>query len=258
MARPCGPFTGSPGAEVEDLTDHTLLIRKIQSELSGFGEHVAKDAAAAARLGFSPDLERQSSVVLAEDSLLELGAPGRLSVSRALWTRQPGLVKNRLYVRGDDPAALKGRSVSFLLLVLMELPEGLDPLEAPVAGPMNLTHRLRHVMTRSLPGRLWIRVHKELFDDFSLYNLGQTVRAAYAQRFPELENMDVVIAADDDDLIRRFEAPATAAGVIAGELRKLRWEESGEISCSDLDCSVCDEKPVCDTIREVVAFRRRK
>jgi hypothetical protein len=243
---------------VETHADHTVLIRQILAGTSGFEVRVAAAGEGPDRLGFSPDRERVSSVVLAGDTALELGAPGRLSVSRALWTRQRGLVSDRLYVHGDAVAAMKGRSVSLLLLVLMELPDGLDPLEGPVASPMNLTHRLPHVMTRSLPGRLWIRVHKKVIDNFSLINLGRTVRAAYAHKFPGIENLDVMIAADDDDFIRGFEGPARAAGVLSGEMRKLRWEASGEISCSDLDCRVCDEKPVCDTIRDVLTFRRRQ
>jgi len=243
---------------VEESADHTVLIRQILAGTHLFETQLPPCGEGPERLGFSPDRERVSSVVLAEDTALELGAPGRLSVSRALWTRQRGLVTNRVYVHNDDVAALKGQSVSFLLLVLMELPDGLDPLEAPVAGPMNLTHRLRHVMTRSLPGRLWIRVHNKIIDNFTLINLGRTVRAAYAQKFPEIGNLDVLIAAGDDDFIRGFEGHARAAGVLSGEMRKLRWEESGEISCSDLDCRVCDEKPVCDTIRNVLTFRRRQ
>lgn len=224
--------------------------------LGGFVVHAPGDAGAVAALGYAPREKRRASVVLAGDTALELGAPGTPSVCRALWTRAPGLVTDRVYVLGE--AGGVAASSSLLLLALVELPEGLDPLESPVAGVLHLTHRLPWVMTRSLSGRLWIRVHRRAAAAFSLGALAQTVRAAYAAERPEIARVDVVVAAGEDALVRAFEPLAAAAGVVDGEHQRLRWEADGEISCSDLDCRTCDEKPVCDTIREVIAFRRRK
>jgi hypothetical protein len=243
--------------------DHADLIRRIQEMLGGFEVLAPGDAAAVDALGYEPRRKRQATVVLAGDTALELGAPGTTSVCRALWTRTPGLVTDRVYVLGEiagggPVAAPAVASSSFLLLALVELPEGLDPLESALPGLLHLTHRLPWVMTRALPGRLWIRVHRRAAGAFSLPAFARAVRAAHVAELPGVARVDVVIAAGDDARIRAFEPLAAAAGVVVGEHRRLRWEEDGEISCSDLDCRTCDEKPVCDTIREVIAFRRRK
>lgn len=240
------------------VPDHADLIRRIHEMLGGFAVHPPGDAEAVAALGYAPRQKRQATIVLASDTALELGPPGTPSVCRALWTRTPGLVTDRVYVLGDAGGSGPGASSAVLLLALAELPEDLDPLEAPFTGVLHLTHRLPWVMTRSLPGRLWIRVHRRGLAAFSLRALAQTVRAAFAAELPGVRRVDVVAAAGDDALVRAFEPLAAAAGVVDGEHRRLRWEEDGEISCSDLDCRTCDEKPVCDTIREVIAFRRRK
>jgi len=247
------------------VPDHGDLIRRIHEMLGGFEVLAPGDTAAVAALGYEPRKKRQASVVLAGDTALELGAPGTPSVCRALWTRTPGLVTDRVYIHGEigregqaAPGEPRGASSSLLLLALVELPEDLDPLESPMAGVVHLTHRLPLVMTRALPGRLWIRVHRRAAGAFSLRALAQTVRAACAAELAGVARVDVVIAAGDDARVRAFEPLAAAAGIVDGEHRRLRWEEDGGISCSDLDCRTCDEKPVCDTIREVITFRRRK
>ncbi len=234
--------------------------------LGGFEILAPGDVAAVAALGYEPERKRQATVVLAGDTALELGAPGTPSVCRALWTRERRLVTDRVYVRsgveemegGSSSDGNRGKSKSLALLALVELPEDLDPLEGPVAGVLHLTHRLPLVMTRSLSGRLWIRVHRRAADSFTPRALAQTVRAAYAAELPGIGRVDVVLVVGDDARVRALEPLAAAAAVVDGEHRRLRWEEDGGISCSDLDCRTCDEKPVCDTIREVITFRRRK
>jgi CO dehydrogenase/acetyl-CoA synthase beta subunit len=240
-----------------NIKDHSFLIEKILQETIPFTVFDFQDNKAPKTLGYSIKKDRVSSVVLAEDSLLELGSPEKLSLSRGFWTKKKDLVKNQLLVHTPDLSKQKGASLSFLHFVIIELQENQDPTNTLLFRPMNLTNKLPLVMTRTVPGKLWMRIHKKIFKKFSLYNFGQTIRAHYIHKFPQIKNIDIILAAGDELFISKFEKFSKAAAIISGENRRLQWEEDGIVVCNDLDCNVCDEKAACDTIREVVTFRRR-
>ena len=237
--------------------DHSTLIAELHHLSGEFTTHPYGDKRSLKALGFNPNQERVSSVVLKEETALELGAPGLLSVSRAFITRDPSIVRDRLHVVELSPHRTGSESLSLLHVAVLHFPDTMDINDQGPVRLMNLTNRLPRVMTRSIPGRLWVRVHKKLIKKFSLYGWGQVIRAAYEAHYPQVDKIDLFLAAGDDALIGRFAPLAGAAGVIAGENRKLRWEQDGVIACNDLDCAVCDEQVACDTIRQVVTFRRR-
>jgi hypothetical protein len=47
--------------------------------------------------------------------------------------------------------------------------------------------------------------------------------------------------------------------VLSGQHRKLVLREQGVAECDDLDCDSCDERDVCDALRDVtVRYRKRR
>ncbi len=103
-----------------------------------------------------------------------------------------------------------------------------------------------------------IRIHKKLFKKkFSLYALGQCLCKTYQESIPGLKAIDVILAADNSALVSKFEPICKTAKIISGENKKLKWEADGVVSCDDLNCDVCEEKPTCDTLKDIVVKRMR-
>ncbi|MBN2724015.1 MAG: hypothetical protein JXR95_08110 [Deltaproteobacteria bacterium] len=237
--------------------DHTYLINKIREHISFFEEYPWGDSQALDDLKVSSGNKILSSVVLSEDTVLELGPPGKLSVSRGLWTRDSEIVSNKLYLHGDHFLHETAEKQSFLYMVVIQMNDSDRAVEGGVFRIMNMINKIPGIMTKIFPGKLWIRVHRKVGKNFSLFNFAQVVRNEYQTIYPEIKNIDIFIAAGNDELISSFQSIASAAGVISGENTRLKWESEGIIACTDLDCSVCDEKTACDIIRKVVTFRKR-
>jgi hypothetical protein len=44
----------------------------------------------------------------------------------------------------------------------------------------------------------------------------------------------------------------------SGELRKLVLQQDASYDCTEYDCESCDDRPVCDSVRDLVKLRRSK
>jgi hypothetical protein len=51
---------------------------------------------------------------------------------------------------------------------------------------------------------------------------------------------------------------STEAAILSGRHKKLVLGVDGEVECRELNCETCDEKPVCDGLRDIVIKRRRE
>ncbi len=204
--------------------------------------------------------KKQYSLVMAEDTGVELGQPSTQSASLFLWTCDDGAVPEGIWIAAPEFKAMKGRPVPYAQVVVAQMRPGIDPAEAGVRSLMTLTNRIPGCMTRSLQGRIWIRIHRDLVDaGFGLPDIGRALFSVYRDEAREaVAAAGVVLIADRPDLVARIERLQAMARVINGENRKLRLEEDGALECDDLNCGTCNEKPYCDTLREVLIVRRRK
>ena len=50
---------------------------------------------------------------------------------------------------------------------------------------------------------------------------------------------------------------ANEARVLAGQHKKLVLAADGGVDCLDLNCEACDERALCDSLRDVIVRRRR-
>ncbi len=212
------------------------------------------------RRDYGPPAGKNSSLVLAEDTAVELGAPSMRSVSLFLWSAEENAVPAGIWTAGPELSLIRGRSVSYAQIVMARVRPGADPIDGSLRGLMNLTNRVAGLMTRSLQGRIWIRIHDRLLaGGFSLADIGERILSIYCDEAGGLiSRIGVVIVADDENLVAQAAKIQATARVINGENAKLRMEEDGSMSCEDLDCSSCGEKRFCDTLRDVISARREK
>jgi CO dehydrogenase/acetyl-CoA synthase beta subunit len=247
-----------------ELTDCAPLIKQIlemvRDQRRGFSRHLPDNGEETRRIGFLPKGEKAGRpvIVTADNAALELGSPQHPTVSTLLWTKQKELLSRTIWIAGRDFPQIKESPVSFAQVVMVELESDFDPTGPNIQTLSNLTNRIPGYMTRSIPGKVWIRIHRDLLSrEFSLLSLGQCLTQAYHESIPGLRNIEVVLIAGNADLVGHLIPIHNRARVIYGENKKLALEADGTISCEDLDCENCAEKPACDTLRDVIVKRRK-
>jgi hypothetical protein len=159
---------------------------------------------------------------------------------------------------GPDLAALRGRRVGFVAMLIAH-GTSLDDLPK-LRAAASLPRRIEGLCSRPLADRLWLRIHRALFArGFSLAELGRSMQQAIAEEIGAARSVDVMLAADPNDaLAERARSFATEADVLFGHHRKLALTPEGAFGCAELACEACDERPICDLIRQARAIVRQR
>ncbi|MGE5423253.1 MAG: hypothetical protein ACM3QW_08315 [Ignavibacteriales bacterium] len=243
--------------------DHRVLMARVKELLHnpqyGFRRLPVGDLGGLAQIGWQTTTggKKNAVVVTADQTAMELGGPQDRALSTLLWSKSENLLEDSIWIAGHDFADIKSRTVSYTQLVMIELPNDYNSSWADMVRVSTLTNRISGYMTRSLPGKLWVRIGFDLMQKgFSLHTLGQCLVAAYREGLPGVRKVEVVLAANDPELVSVFEPIHNSARAISGENQKLTLEADGTLSCDDLDCTSCEEKPACDTIRDVIRAKR--
>ncbi len=228
-------------------------------------EPIDRDAFAA-ETGFAPRRQGKPEVVLGADVALELGHPSTASQALVVTTDRPELVRDRTFTRigpelhAADPAAGAGGAPRwpFAQVVLIALaPDARpDPFELESTG--FLIHRLPGYMVRSIPGRLWVRISRRGVDSgLTLTTVARALDAAFRE-LPGVAAVEVLMVTGDAADVAALAPIALEAQVLAGRHKKLALSIDGDLECSEMSCETCDEKPVCDDLRDVVRQRRHR
>lgn len=198
-------------------------------------------------------------VILAEDVAIELGHPSTASQSIILITFQQELIQHGLIsVVGPDFDEMgnSDRHPFAQVVMLVVRPGGVpDPFE--MENTQFLTNRLPGYMVRSVPGRLWVRISKHgRASGLTLKTIGSSLISAYSKDFEGIEGAEIVFVTSSKDDVEALSQVAVEANILSGRHKKLILGMDGEIKCTDLDCEDCEEKPVCDGLRDIVIKRR--
>ncbi len=215
----------------------------------------------AQRFGFSERRKGRPEVILGEDVALELGHPSTASMAIVLLSHEPELIHpGRISIVGPDLDEMpKGERHPFAQVVMLAVRPGRTPDPFEVDNTQYLMHRLSGYMVRSVPGRLWVRISRAgRAAGLTLKTLGSALMAAYKNDFEEVEGVEVVFVTSSSDDVNALSQISTEANILAGRHKKLVLGVDGEVECEELNCETCDEKPVCDSLRDIVIKRRSK
>lgn len=250
------------------LGDMAPLIRRVGEYLSLRQERsVSFDAPwnpaeLAARFGYSADRRKGTpEVILAEDTAVELGHPSTASLSTVLVTWRPGLVRpGRITRVGPDLDGLSaGGPKPFGQVVMLEARAGSEPDPFALDSAQYLLHRLPGYAVRSVPGKLWVRVsRKGCQAGLTLGAVGSALIAAYTGDFGEIRAAEVVFVTSSAADVDALSDVAVEARILSGRHKKLFLGADGEVECRELACDTCEEKPVCDNLRDIVIQRRAR
>jgi hypothetical protein len=251
--------------------DH--LIERAHALLAAQGERaIALDRRALAvaelarRSGLRPRGEGPPELGVGRPIGVELGHPATLSVALLLTTARPALVRDRRITRLGaelDELARRPGPVPFAQLVLLELDAAAAPDLFALAGAGELVHRLSGYAPRLLRAGIWARVAREAIDaGFSIARLGEALCAAHLE-LAGVRAVEVALLLGDRSLCTALAPLRAEAELRFGRHRRLVLAENAdadaplEAECRELDCERCDERPVCDSLRDVRIRRRR-
>jgi hypothetical protein len=217
-------------------------------------------AALAREIGLAPRRQGKAEVILGDEVAVELGHPATASQAFVLTTAAADLVHHgSVTLVGPDLDRMRPEERRpFGQVVLLALRDGALPDPFDLESAQYLTNRLPGYMVRSVPGRLWARVSRRArAAGFSLRTLGRALLAAYAGDLDEVLRVEVVLCTSSTADVEALKPIAVEASILAGRHKKLVLTAGGEVECPDLSCETCPEKPVCDSLREIVIARRR-
>jgi len=261
-----GPGPGPPHPEPPTLGDMAPLIRRLRELMEKRADRTTScpsplDAdALRGRFGFMDKGKGRTEIILAEDVAVELGHPSTASRATVLCTFDPGaVVKDRVSIVGPDLAGMApgGRPPLGQAVILALRPDAVpDPFE--LENTQYLTNRLPGFMVRSVPGKLWVRIsQKARAAGLTLETVGAALVAAYTGAFPGVQKAEVVFITSSAEDVEELGRIAAEASILAGRHKKLVLGVDGDVECTSLDCDVCEDKPVCDNLRDIIVKRRR-
>jgi CO dehydrogenase/acetyl-CoA synthase beta subunit len=211
------------------------------------------------RRSFDAGSEPANKILLAADTAVELGPPARASAHAVIWTAEPEMIRDgRVSLLGPDLAACLGAERDYAQIILLGIVRapGLDLFR--LEAIQFLTRRLPGVMARVVPGRLWLRVsHQAIAAGLDFALLGTALAEAFRREVRGILAVESVFITSDRAEVEKFSALAAEARIYSGRHRKISLGGAGDYECEELNCESCEEKPVCDQIREVTAIRRR-
>lgn len=195
----------------------------------------------------------QVSLVLKEDTALELGATGRASLSLLLWTERVGLLReNTVGLVGGDLPEESADAVPFAQLVLVRggFPDEYDAYRD--LRDVVYDTRAKGVSTRIWPDRsqIWCRVSRQAMrDGFTLVNYGNSLLGRLRE-VKAVKGVEVIFIAGDQASLDRLRPAAEKAQDTVEALIKM-YEEM------NFDCETCEYVDVCEEVVELKLIRER-
>jgi CO dehydrogenase/acetyl-CoA synthase beta subunit len=227
-------------------------------ELGGFDRR-----AFAVRTGYAPGGLVRPELVLAPDVALELGHPRTAAQSFVLLCIGDGVHPGRLTRVGPDLEGLERRPGGpttrhpFAQVVLLCVSPDSPPDPFVLDHAQDLTDRLPGYMVRWVPGRLWARISRAgRRAGLDLTVLGQALMTRYLELDGVLAVEVLFITSSSAD-VEALAPLAHEARILSGQHKKLVLSADGGVDCLDLNCEACDERAICDGLRDVIVRRRR-
>ena len=201
----------------------------------------------------APDWPYESSLILEDQTALELGNPSQGSMLLIMWSEQKDAVRDDLITLiGPEMSELGGGSAPLGLVLLVSGSFGDEYETYRMLKDAVYDIQLEGLMIRAVASRqtIWCRVNREALDKgLSLNVLG----AELIWQLKQLDNVtaaEAIIVTSGKEDLERLKAPAYEAGRIIGAMMKMNEE-------MDFDCDTCDYREVCYGIEELKRIRRR-
>lgn len=204
------------------------------------------------KAGSRPEWPSEQSLVLEDDTAIELGNPKVASLSFLIWSEEPGVEDGRISLVGPDVSEMDERGVPFAQVVIAggkftdEYESYRDVREA-VYDTL-----LEGFMVRTMPSRqsIWCRIsQKAVSEGFSLADLGDALIWNLKTVEP-VTGAEVLFVTSSVADVERLAPAASGARRIIEALMKMYEEKN-------FDCETCEYKDVCDEVMDLKKIRER-
>jgi CO dehydrogenase/acetyl-CoA synthase beta subunit len=207
--------------------------------------------------------EAGQGVVLRGETFAEMGSPDAGSCAFPLWTASPDHVKDgRITLIGPDIPESRGSSLPFGQVLIVGGEQLGDKEHEVLDQNQYVADRIEGYMIKSTPGRMWCRISNDAAGkglDFE--TLGRALMAIFKSEVPQVQAMEVVFVTSGKKDVERLGEIAEQVKKIGRDIVRETWLAKGYdiLECTQSwDCGTCNDKSVCDEIREVVQITKKK
>jgi acetyl-CoA synthase len=256
---------------VDSLDSYIGAVRKYVEALESTRRVTVFDcptdaAAAAASLPVKIGPQRDTNILLKEDTAVELGNPSAASCAFVLWTADSSLVRDgRITLVGPDIPESVGASLPFAQVLLVGGTGLREQYHLVFEQHYAISSQIEGYMVRLAPQqqRMWTRVSNDVVErGFSFRTLGQAVLAIYKTQLPAIEAVELVFVTSSKEDVEGVEPIAAGVWKARGDALSSRFarQDDGSYECTSVytDCTDCPDQPTCDDIRELTRLRRKK
>ena len=200
-----------------------------------------------------PDFTKKdrATIVLKEDTWLELGNPNTVSTALALVTERVDLVRDgAITLMGPDIPETRG-SLPFAQVLLIASTE-LQDEDYRKINSFQYELELRGYMIKSIPSSLiiWSRVSKDSAGEgFCFEALGRAIIDSYKAKF-QIGAIEVVFVTSSEEDVKEL-------GDLRGKVTRIIGAMNKMIQELSFDCSSCEYLDVCGDIRQLGALREK-
>ena len=210
--------------------------------------------------------QKEATIILKEDTAVELGNPSVASCAFILWTSSPTLVTDgRITLIGPDIQESLGKSLPFAQILMVHGRDLKDQHHLVLEQHYAISNHIEGYMIRLAPQRqrMWTRVSTKVAErGFSFETLGRAIMAIYKSELPVIETAEVLFITSSKEDVEALES-------IAAEVQKMKdgalssrfvATDNGSYECTSdyLDCRDCPDQTVCDEIRDLVHIKRKR
>jgi len=202
---------------------------------------------------------KNPTIIFKEDTRLELGHPSVGSCSAALATHDASLVEDGLItIVGPDVGETEQKVLPFAQIAVVGCEGTIEDTCAAMDRALHAGAQTDGYMLRSVPDLIWARVSKEAAESgFSLRGLGLRLIASLRDECEGIVKCEMFFVTSSREDVSELRAIVDPTRVRLRKLRTFGRKDDGTYECdTSLDCNECPEKPVCDTIRDVITIRK--
>jgi CO dehydrogenase/acetyl-CoA synthase beta subunit len=200
-----------------------------------------------------------STIIFKEDTRLELGNPSAGSCAAALATGDASLVVNgRITLVGPDVGETDDRTLPFAQIALACCDGDIERTCSTMDRVLHASAQTDGYMLRSVPDMIWARVSNKAADSgFSIRGLGSRLIGSLCDQCPGIGKSEMFFVTSSREDVSQLKEIVSPAQSKMRKLQSFGRNEDGVYECdTSLDCDVCPEKTVCDTIRDVITIRK--
>ena len=205
--------------------------------------------------------QTKPTLILKEDTAVELGGPATAGTTFLLWTDDVSLASDgRVTLIGPDIPETAEDVLPFGHVTLVAGPSLTHDLQPRLERDLRDAEAITGYAVRSTGGRIWARVSREARDQgFSLRRLGSTILNQLHRRQAAVTAAEIVFVTSFVEDVQNLERIGAQVRKLTHDLRRERLKQVSDdvYECrSGVSCDVCADNEVCTDIKQIVAIRK--